>query len=71
MSLVTKQFERLADATARGKGLPDVRRIILPFPYDQLDEAEIRRIARERLSSVVEGLLHEAPSPEGKGGGDA
>ena len=47
----------LAEATARGKGRPDLRHVILPFPFETLPEEELRRLGRTIIAEVVSALV--------------
>ncbi len=55
-TLVTKPFEGLAQVTAKGKGMPNLPLTLLPFPFDQLPEKEIREITRETIPGLVRSL---------------
>ncbi|MCS7206693.1 MAG: hypothetical protein NZ951_01990 [Dehalococcoidia bacterium] len=43
-------------ATARGKGAPDLKQVILPYPYETLPEAQVREVARKALAAVLQAL---------------
>jgi len=62
---VTKKFENLAQTSAKGKGLPNLPLNVLPFPFDQLPDKEIRDITNKSVADVIRAL---APS-EGRGKG--
>lgn len=56
MTLVTKAFEGLARAAAKGQGMPDLRLVVLPHPLDPLPEPEIRQIARRHADMIILNL---------------
>ena len=56
---MTKQFERLASTTAKGRGLPDLKMVVFPFPYDQLPDDKMREIARSKMEEVVQALTDQ------------
>jgi len=61
--LSTRFFEPLAVATAKGKGMPDIRQVILPFPYEGLPEKQVRAIARKALPAILDALTRpDAPA---------
>jgi len=53
---VTQQFKGLAEATARGRRVPDLPVLVLPSGYDELSEGEVRADARERLPALIRAL---------------
>ncbi len=67
VSLVTKQFERLAVTTAKGRKYGDLNMIVLPFPYDQLPAEERREITESRVQDVVDALTKGGHSRAEKG----
>ncbi|GBD11066.1 hypothetical protein HRbin23_00717 [bacterium HR23] len=49
-------------ATARGKGAPDLKQVILPYPYETLEEQQVREVARKALPAVLQALTRaDAP----------
>mgnify|MGYP005860527631 CR=1 FL=1 len=62
MTLSTRFFEPLALTSAKGKGLPDLKQVILPYPYETLPPERIREVARRAVAEVVRALT-EASSP--------
>ena len=63
MVLSTRFFEPLAVATAKGKGMPHIRQVILPFPYEGLPEGRVRDITRRALPAILDALTRpDAPS---------
>ena len=57
MTVSTKAFQALAAASAKGRGMPALPQVILPFPYDTLKEGEVREIAYRALDDAVAALL--------------
>ena len=60
MVVVTEVFTNLAHIAARAQGYPDMRLVALPHPLESRPEAEVRTIARARMTDVL-GLLTRAP----------
>jgi hypothetical protein len=58
--LVTTIFDKLSLVVAQSTGFEDLERYILPHPLNPLPEQEVRRIARENLSGVVDRLVKGA-----------
>ncbi|MBI4234279.1 MAG: hypothetical protein HY686_07560 [Chloroflexi bacterium] len=56
MTLSTRFFEGLALTTAKGRGMPALKQVILPFPYETLTEEQVRAHARRALDAVVKAL---------------
>ncbi|MCE2392468.1 MAG: hypothetical protein J4G09_13490 [Proteobacteria bacterium] len=54
--LVTRQFKGLAQATARGRRVPELPVLVLPQGYDEWPEERIRADARERLPALLDAL---------------
>lgn len=49
-------------ATARGKGAPDLKQVILPYPYETLPEEQVREVARKALPVLLQALTRlDAP----------
>lgn len=49
-------------ATARGKSAPDLKQVILPYPYETLSEEQVREVARKALPVVLQALTRsDAP----------
>lgn len=61
MTLSTKFFESLANAAAKGKGMPETPQAILPFPLETLPEKDVRAHARQSFAAVVGQLTGAAP----------
>ena len=59
VGLVTEQFKGLAQATARGRRVPELPVLVLPRGYDELSDAEIRADARARLSALMGALTQQ------------
>lgn len=57
---MTQQFKGLAEATARGRRVPELPVLVLPRGFDELPEDEIRADARERLPALVSALTRSA-----------
>ncbi len=55
--LVTQVFDKLSLAVAKGVGLEQIHRHVLPHPLNPLPEQKVRAVAREHLPSIVEQLL--------------
>jgi len=53
----TKAFQALAAASAKGRGMPALPQVILPFPYDTLEEEAVREIAYRALDDAAAALL--------------
>ena len=51
--VVTAVFENLGRTAARAQGYPDLRMLVLPHPMESRPEAEVRDIARARLSDLM------------------
>ena len=51
--VVTAVFENLGRTAARAQGYPDLRMLVLPHPMEARPEAEVRDIARARLSDLM------------------
>ena len=49
-------FKSLAIVTAKGRGAPALRQIILPFPLETATEQRVREVARAGLPEIVAGL---------------
>jgi hypothetical protein len=60
--LSTKFFEPLAMATAKGKGMPQLRQVIFPFPLETLPEEEVREIAKNLFDEVTSHLVQSPGS---------
>jgi hypothetical protein len=55
--LSTKVFQGLAAASAKGRGMPALPQVIVPSPYDTLEEEKVREIAYRALDDTVAALL--------------
>ena len=53
VTLSTQFFAPLANATARGRGMPDIPQVIVPHPYDTLPEERIVALSHEYIDKVV------------------
>lgn len=56
VTMSTQFFAPLADATAKGKGMPDLPQVIVPHPYDTLPEERIIELAQQCIDEVVHKL---------------
>lgn len=52
----TEHFGDLARALASSEGRPEIRMLLLPFPFEGLPEEEVRRVARELYPRLLETL---------------
>ena len=52
----TKFFESLALRTAVGRGMPDLRQVIVPFPLESESEERVRWVAHHVYDAVMKGL---------------
>ena len=62
-TLVTKMFESLGNVTAKGKGMPTLPITVLPYPFDQLPEQEIREITRKTIPDLIRALAPAEGTP--------
>lgn len=62
VTLVTETFRDLALLAADAAGLPDIRLIVLPFPFETLPKDEIHQWARKAMPLIV-GALTEPDFP--------
>ena len=62
MTISTKYFEALALAGAKGRHMPSLHNVILPFPLETAPAEEVRRVAHKAFDDVIQGLL-EANRP--------
>ena len=62
MTLSTKAFEALGQVTARGRKMPGLHQVILPFPLDTQTAEYVRSVARKAFPEVVRSL-REAGRP--------
>ncbi|MBI2907636.1 MAG: hypothetical protein HYX92_08285 [Chloroflexi bacterium] len=67
MTLVTTFFLPLAQAIAKGRGIPDLPLAVVPHPYDTLPDAELLQIADRILPSVVEAVCQVKAKPAVRG----
>ena len=58
--LAVAHYEELLGESATAGGMPDLRRLILPYPLDGLPEDEVRAIARRAAPAVVAALTDPA-----------
>ncbi len=56
MTLSTKAFEALGQVTARGRKMPGLHQVILPFPLETQTEEFVRSVARKAFPEVVRSL---------------
>jgi hypothetical protein len=56
VALVTEPFWEQGCAVAEGAGMPDVPRLMLPYPIAGQPQARLREIARDNASAVLELL---------------
>lgn len=54
--MFTKSFEAMSVAVARGKGLPDLGRVVFQGNFDSLPEEEIRQLVIDRFPEISDGL---------------
>ena len=54
--MFTKPFEAMSVAVARGKGLPDLERIVFPINFDSLPEEQIRQLVVDRFPEISAAL---------------
>ena len=65
VTLSTKAFEALGRVTARGRKMPALQQIILPFPLETEPEAYVRSVARTAFPEIVRSLKESGrPSVE-------
>lgn len=49
-------------ASARGKGAPDLKQVILPYPLETLPQEKVQEVARKALPVVLQALTRaDAP----------
>jgi len=53
---VTQEFEALAERMASNAGRAGLRVHVLPYPLESLSEAEVREIAREHWTLLLDTL---------------
>lgn len=56
MTIATSYYEDLLVETAEAEGMPDLRRIILPYPLEGLPDDAVRDVARRMFDAVVAAL---------------
>ena len=56
MTLSTKAFEALGKVTARGRKMPALQQVILPFPLETESEEYVRSVARKAFPEIVRSL---------------
>ena len=56
VAVVTQEFESLAHTMSMNAGRPGLRVFVLPYPLETRPEDEVREIARERFSGVLQAL---------------
>ena len=54
--MVTRQFESLAKSSARARGMPDLRMVVLPHPFETLPRERIRELAHEKAGEIVDAI---------------
>ena len=57
--VVTAVFTNLARVAARAQGYPDMRLVALPHPLESRPEAEVRAIARARMTELLGPLTRQ------------
>ncbi len=63
VTLSTKYFQALAVRTAAGRGMPDLRHVILPFPLETQEEPRVRQAGLDACKPIVDALTAaSAPS---------
>lgn len=61
--MVTKEFEALGRACARGKGYPNIPFVVLPHPFETLPPDRVQSLAEERLQEIVKALTTPVEQP--------
>ena len=56
VAVVTEEFVPLAEIMSRNMGRPGLRLCVLPYPLDTRPEPEVRQIAHDFWSSLLESL---------------
>jgi hypothetical protein len=56
LAVATGHFEQLARSLAAHRGRPELRLLVLPYPFHTLPEAEVRAAARAALPEMLEKL---------------
>ena len=56
VAVVTAEFEALAHTMAANAGRSGLRVHVLPYPLETLPEADVRAVARDHWSLVLETL---------------
>ena len=54
--MVTSQFVSLAKVASKSRGYPDLPEVVVPHPFESLPEADVLRIADEKLEEIVQNL---------------
>ena len=62
VTLATAYYEELLTESAATEGMPDLRRVILPYPLEGRPEPEVRAIARRAVNAIL-GALTKADAP--------
>ncbi len=65
VTLVTEQFVRLADATRKGLGLPDMPLVVLPSNVEYITEGELRKVADRTIREALDALVKDDGRPQG------
>ncbi|MBI4307590.1 MAG: hypothetical protein HY684_02160 [Chloroflexi bacterium] len=63
VALVTERFLALAQAVAKGKGMPDLSIVVLPPNVDYMSEADLRLVADRAFDQAVV-RLHKPGKPQ-------
>ena len=53
----------MAQVAAKGKGIPELPLVVLPFPYDRLTEQKIHEITREQTGSMLKAVTAKPAPP--------
>ncbi|MEK7682081.1 MAG: hypothetical protein AAB502_05575 [Chloroflexota bacterium] len=56
MALVTREFQSLAQTSAKSLGYPDLPMVVLPHPFETLPVDEMKRLAAEKLEEICSRL---------------
>ena len=60
VTIATAYYEELVAESALTEGMPDLRRVILPYPLEGQPEADVRAIARQALEPIMAALTDPA-----------
>jgi hypothetical protein len=54
--VITEEFVRIAEQVAALKGHPNLRQLVLPYPFEGLPEEEVARIAEDAYPRLLAAL---------------